>query len=344
MFTIIVIFLSLINNFCLSFSPQHVTLSAYLNEKALDSNLIDLITACSSACATISERLSTLPIQSCTEYVDIDRGINVQGEEQKAMDVISNNIFKNCVQEYAAALASEEEDDIIPGNGTKYEIAFDPLDGSSNVDVNAATGSIFGISPFISMDKSFTSSGRSLVAAGYSVYSSSTELVISLGPSGSLGACGFTLDIHSKEWILTREKLSCPLQGAYYSLNEGREPDWPDGLKKWVHDAKRGQTPSGTTYSSRYICSLCADVHRTIIKGGWAGNPRPHLRLLYEGAPLSHVVEACGGRGSDGTQDLLDIIPKSLHHRTSVFIGSKQDIDELESYGNIRQSAKSYKQ
>lgn len=142
MFTIILIFLSLYNC-CLSFSPQHVTLSAYLNEKALDPNLIDLITACSSACATISGRLSTLPIQSGTEYVGIDRDINVQGEEQKAMDVISNNIFKNCVQEYAAALASEEEAEIIPGNGTKYEIAFDPLDGSSNLDVNAATGSIF---------------------------------------------------------------------------------------------------------------------------------------------------------------------------------------------------------
>jgi fructose-1,6-bisphosphatase I len=201
-----------------------------------------------------------------------------------------------------------------------------------------------GISPFVSIDKAFSTSGRSLVAAGYSVYSSSTELVISLGPSGSLGACGFTLDVITKEWILTRENLACPQQGGYYSLNEGREPDWPQGLRKWVNDAKRGQTPSGTTYSSRYICSLCADVHRTIIKGGWAGNPRPHLRLLYEAAPLSHVIEACGGRGSDGTQDLLDIVPESLHHRISVFIGSKNDIDELESYGNTRQNAKSYTQ
>lgn len=124
-------------------SGQYITLSAYLNEKSLDPNLIELIKACSCACAEISIRLSTLPIRSCTEYADVGRGMNIQGEEQKAMDVISNDIFKKCVQDHVGSLASEEEDEIIQGNGNKYEIAFDPLDGSSNLDVNAATGSIF---------------------------------------------------------------------------------------------------------------------------------------------------------------------------------------------------------
>merc|ERR1712238_478170 len=114
------------------------------------------------------------------------------------------------------------------------------------------------------------------------------------------------------------------------------EPDWPDGLRRWIHDAKRGLTPSKTKYSSRYVCSLCADVHRTILKGGWAGNPRPHLRLLYEAAPLAHVVEGCGGRGSDGVKNLLDVTAPplvgggggsrggggGLHHRVPVFLGS----------------------
>lgn len=195
------------------------------------------------------------------------------------------------------------------------------------------------------------SDGRKLVAAGYSVYSSSTEFVLSLGPSGLHGCAGFTLDqsIFHKGYsdlvecfILSRPDMKCPSNGPYYSLNDGREPDWPNGLRQWIHDAKRGKTKSQTVFSSRYICSLCADVHRTLIKGGWAGNPRPHLRLLYEASPLAHVVEACGGRGSDGVRNLLDIQPKSLHDRTSVFIGSINDIFELESYGDVQQGVTTY--
>lgn len=143
--------------------------------------------------------------------------------------------------------------------------------------------------------------------------------------------------------ILSRPYIKCPEKGCFYSLNDGREPDWPEGLRKWIHDAKRGKTPSGTIYSSRYVCSLCADVHRTFIKGGWAGNPRPHLRLLYEAAPLAHIAQGCGAKGSDGTQNLLDIKPKGLHDRTCVFIGSICDILELESYGDVQQSKKIYK-
>jgi len=140
---------------------------------------------------------------------------------------------------------------------------------------------------------------------------------VSLGESGSMGAAGFTLIYQdtmlkssnssrsnegAKCFILSRKDIKCPNHGPYYSLNEGREPDWPEGLKTWIHDAKRGKTPCGTIFSARYVCSLCADVHRTLLKGGWAGNPRPHLRLLYEGAPLAHCAEACGGKGSDGVR------------------------------------------
>lgn len=136
--------------------------------------------------------------------------------------------------------------------------------------------------------------------------------------------------------------MMCPSNGPYYSLNEGREPDWPHGLRQWIYDAKRGQTPLKTTFSSRYICSLCADFHRTLIKGGWAGNPRPHLRLLYEALPLAHIVEACGGKGSDGVQNLLDLSPSTLHERCCVFLGSIDVINDLESYGDIQQGTKRY--
>merc|ERR1711879_672102 len=104
---------------------------------------------------------------------------------------------------------------------------------------------------------------------------------------------GYTLDVaNGREFVLTQPTICCPLHGPYYSLNDAREPDWPPGLKRWVHDAKRGKTPSGTKFSARYVCALVADVHRTMLRGGWAGNPRPHLRLLYEAAPLAFVAEA----------------------------------------------------
>ncbi len=182
--------------------------------------------------------------------------------------------------------------------------------------------------------------------------------MLSLGDSGSDGCSSFTLDQRAlynlnssgklenisiaECFILSRYNMQCPTNGPYYSLNDGREPDWPKGLQRWIKDAKRGHTPSKTVFSSRYICSLCADVHRTLIKGGWAGNPRPHLRLLYEASPLAHVVEACGGKGSNGVQNLLDIEPLGLHDRTCVFIGSLNDILELESYGDVQQIATKY--
>jgi len=339
--------------------PDQTSLPLFLQQQNIDDKLSQVICAAARACADISQELSRLPISSSRQSNQKSpKGgeTNVQGEVQKPMDVIANDIFIHEVIDYVGVMASEEEEHVIEGKLmdfdriNAYEIAFDPLDGSSNLDVSVPTGTIFGIAPFSSEKKSpFTSSGRSLCAAGYAVYSSSVELVISLGQSGELGAHGFTLDplLKSEEgkdydFILTRPNMLCQEMGAFYSLNDGREPDWPDGLKRWVHDAKRGKTPSATVYSSRYICSLCADFHRTLIKGGWCGNPRPHLRLLYEAAPLSHIAEACGGRGSDGQTDLLDILPNGLHDRTPVFIGSIRDIDELVSYGDIQQGAKSY--
>lgn len=340
-----------------------ITLTQYLKQKELDDEISEVICAVASACVDISKELSRLPIHNARNSVKTD-SINVQGEVQKGMDIIANRIFLNEVSHTVAALASEEEEGVIygkpnsdmPNSGNmqktemKYEIAFDPLDGSSNLDVSVPTGTIFGISPHTA-DKPFSSSGRAIIAAGYTVYSSSIELVISLGLSGSKGAAGFTLDPtlllnNSTEkaacFVLSRPNLICPPNGPYYSLNDGREPDWPEGLRKWIYDAKRGLTPSGTIFSARYICSLCADVHRTLIKGGWAGNPRPHLRLLYEAAPLAHVAEACGGRGSNGVKNLLDIKPAKLHERVPVFIGSKNDVKELEEYGDVQQGISTY--
>jgi len=339
------------------------TLPQYLEQQNIDQELSEVICQAAISCIEISHHLANLPI---TSFLNRDMNVescktNVQGETQKPMDVIANGIFINNLKNSVGALASEEEVDIILGVASSsnttfsYEIAFDPLDGSSNLDVSVPTGSIFGIAPYV-VDKPFSSPGRKLVAAGYAVYSSSLEFVISLTNGSDSFAAGFTLANQNllqscginqesnvaARFVLSRPNMQCPRQGSYYSLNEGREPDWPEGLKRWVRDAKRGSLPSGQVYSSRYICSLCADVHRTLLKGGWAGNPRPHLRLLYEAAPLAHIAEACGGKGSDGVRNILDIVPIGLHDRTCVYIGSINDVKELEDYGDVQQSAKTY--
>lgn len=340
-----------------------VDLSSYLRsmEDQLGSELCEVVSCVANACENISMELARQPLNSLRlEENDgsDDVRTNVQGEKQAKMDVLSNHIFKSHLEGEVAAMASEEEADVIPGlrKDKQYSIAFDPLDGSSNLDTSIPTGTIFSISPH-TPDTPFSSSGRSIVAAGYALYSSSTHFVLSLGPSGSLGAVCFTLDPRrqrgslldsdidaqsSSSFVLTRSPIVCPIHGPYYSLNDAREPDWPDGLRAWIHDAKRGSTPSGTTFSARYVCSLVADVHRTLLKGGWAGNPRPHLRLLYEAAPLAHVAEACGGKGSDGVRNLLDVLPRSLHDRVCVFVGSVGDVNELEEYGDVQQTPRRY--
>lgn len=378
----------------------------------IDSDLRDVMVSVARSCAEISYRLTTHALDNTEGSIST---VNVQGEKQKEMDLIANDIFIRNLRPFVAAMASEEEENVIFGHinldlyvndvgvdennsysddsnknadrssekneedARFYEIAFDPLDGSSNLDVNLPTGSIFGIAPYTcehneqattterEETRPFSKPGSSLVAAGYALYSSSTELVISFGND----VVGFTLDpnrlqqspfsktsttasavtdeeddddencdvvvLAEDAFLLSRERIICPTHGPYYSLNEARENDWSDPLKQWIKHAKLGQTTTGTRYSSRYVCSLCADFHRTLLLGGWAGNPRKHLRLLYEAAPLAFLVKAAGGKGSDGTMDLLDILPVGLHDRVCVFLGSKCDINDLLSYGDVRQ-------
>ena len=185
--------------------------------------------------------------------------------------------------------------------------------------------------------------GSDLVGAGYVMYSSSTELVFAAassgGGGGGSGVHGFTLDPSSKQYLLTRQNIRVPTRGPFYSLNEGKSNDWPPALKSYIEDMKRGTGQvAGNKMSSRYVCSLVADVHRTMLYGGWCGNPRSHLRYLFEAAPLAFLFEKAGGAASDGVSDLLDLEPnKGLHHRLPVFLGSRGDIDELRRYGDVRQ-------
>eukprot|EP00667_Euglena_gracilis_P004548 EG_transcript_4570 len=270
--------------------------------------------------------------------------VNVQGEEQKQMDVISNDILKDALADtgLVGVVASEEEDTpvTLPAATPRYAVAFDPLDGSSNIDCSLPTGTIFSIYDTGAAPDSFSFLGPMdrLLISGYALYSSSTSLVITCGKGTHL----FTLDPEKGQFVLTKAHITVPTRGPFYSLNDGRSFDWPEGLQRYIADIKQGKGQWGKKYGARYVCSLVADIHRTLLYGGWAGNPRPHLRLLFESAPLSYVLEQAGGAGSDGKGRILGTTLTALHQRSPLFAGSAADVAELESYGDVQQGAQKY--
>lgn len=242
-------------------------------------------------------------------------------------------------------MASEEDDS--PVWLTKdgpYVVTFDPLDGSRNIDASIPTGTIFGIYNCLKelddglpieekASLNVLQSGARLLAAGYALYSSATMLCISVGS----GTHGFTLDRSIGEFVLTHPGIIIPSRGQIYSVNDARYFDWPEGLKRYIDTIRQGKGENPKKYSARYICSLVADFHRTLLYGGIAMNPRDHLRLVYEANPLSFLVEQAGGSGSDGKRRILEIQPAKLHQRLPLFLGSSADISELEGYGDIQQ-------
>lgn len=263
--------------------------------------------------------------------------LNVQGEDQKLMDVYADDIMTSMLSGHGrvCAIVSEERPEpVIVDDAAPYVVVHDPLDGSSNIDSNVSIGTIFGVfrredttSP--PTDADWLRPGRDLVAAGYVLYGTSTMMVYSTGQ----GVHAFTLDPAVGEFLLTWSDLRFPDEPAYYSLNLASAPQWEIGMAKFVDWLNRGDTPD---LSQRYIGSAVADFHRNLLHGGVFGYPgevdRPEgkLRLMYEGAPLAFLAEEAGGRGSDGYRDLLDIIPTDIHQRTPVFVGDKRLVDRLE--------------
>jgi fructose-1,6-bisphosphatase I len=232
-------------------------------------------------------------------------------------------------------MASEEDEGIIPIPDKypkgKYMVAFDPLDGSSNIDVNVTIGTIFGIYRRVSpvgeaCNLDFLQPGRNLVAAGYVVYGSSTMLVYTTGR----GVNGFTLDPSVGEFILSHPDIMIPKAGKIYSANEGNWNKWDEPTRRYITDLR--DCPD-RTYSARYIGSLVADFHRNLLKGGVflypqdKKNPKGKLRLLYEAIPLSFIINQAGGKAVDGEQDILDIVPESVHQRIPLIIGSETEVD-----------------
>ncbi|GBE18272.1 fructose-1,6-bisphosphatase class 1 [archaeon BMS3Abin16] len=257
--------------------------------------------------------------------------VNVQGEEVQKLDEMSNSLLIQHLSDSGQfyGLASEELDEaVFPENGAegRYVISFDPLDGSSNIDVNVNIGTIFSIHKVVSgNEEDFLQEGSLQVAAGYVVYGSSTMLVYSTGR----GVNGFTLDPSVGMFLLSHPNIRIPEKGGIYSINEGNYTMWDSRLKKYIDTLKARGT------KARYIGSMVADVHRTLIKGGVFAYPADSknksgkLRLLYEASPMGFLIEQAGGRATTGVEDILKVKPKSLHQRVPVFLGSSGDIGEL---------------
>lgn len=267
-------------------------------------------------------------------------------DKPKPLDIVANEIILSSLKNSGkvAVMASEEDDaPVWLADDGPFVVVLDPLDGSRNIDASIPTGTIFGIYKRLEeLDHLPTDekaslnslqSGTKLIASGYVLYSSATILCTSFGS----GTHAFTLDHSTGDFILTHPNIKIPSRGQIYSVNDARYFDWPEGLRKYIDTVRQGKGKHPKKYSARYICSLVADFHRTLLYGGIAMNPRDHLRLVYEANPLSFLAEQAGGLGSDGKVRILSLQPVKLHQRLPLFLGSPDDIAELESYGNVQQ-------
>lgn len=272
--------------------------------------------------------------------------MNVQGEEVKKLDVFANNQFMGVLRHgiSCAGIGSEELDDIVVfddevSNQSKYVCLFDPLDGSSNIDVNVSIGTIFSVFRRVSelgkpaTHADFLQQGNKQVAAGYVIYGSSTMLVYAT----RRGVNGFTLDQSIGEFTLSHPDIQCPDTGKIYSVNHGNYFQYEDNVKKYITSCQQKTKATGGPYTQRYIGSMVADVHRNLIKGGifmypgTTDKPKGKLRLLYECNPFAFIIEKAGGKATDGKQRILDIQPTEVHQRTPLFIGSRLMMEELEN-------------
>jgi fructose-1,6-bisphosphatase I len=264
--------------------------------------------------------------------------INVQGESVQRLDEFANNEFMAVLQRgvSCAGIASEELDEFVAFNEelcnqSKYVVVMDPLDGSSNIDVNISIGTIFGVfrrksakgTPCVAED--FLQKGESLVAAGYIIYGSSTMLVYAT----RRGVNGFTLDPSIGEFTLSHPDMRCPEEGKIYSVNHGNFFAYSEKVQKYIDGCQRKKNSEGGPYSQRYTGSMVADMHRNILKGGiflypgTTSNPNGKLRLVYECNPFSFIMEVAGGVATEGKQRILQLTPSSLHQRIPFFAGSK---------------------
>jgi fructose-1,6-bisphosphatase I len=318
-------------------NTDNILFEDWLNEFA-DDELADVLRRIVISCKTIAGFIRRAAIDHLYGSTTI---INHQLEEVKTLDVVANNQFIMNLKKskYVSAMISEEDFAVIKTNNEsgRFFVTFDPLDGSSNIDVNVNIGSIFGV--YLTDGENYLKPGKEMIAAGYALYGSSTMLVLSLGKRVD----GFCLNETNGEFVLTSPNIKIPTEADIYSVNEGNYEMWDESLVEMIKyikstDAKNKKKP----FSQRYIGSMVADVHRTLIYGGLfmypassnapAGpnGPGGKLRYLYEVAPMSFIIEMAGGKSMiDSNTSALDYIPKALHQRTPIFLGSPKSMDYI---------------
>jgi fructose-1,6-bisphosphatase I len=332
---------------------KRISLTQHLIEEqrlhnTIPSELRLLIEVVSRACKTISHAVSKGALGDVLGAASTE---NVQGEIQKKLDIISNEILLQANEwgGHLAAMASEEMESFhpIPNRYPKgeYLLLFDPLDGSSNIDVNVTIGTIFSVlkAPEGMLEPSeqdFLQAGTKQVAAGYAVYGPQTMLVLTTGK----GVNCFTLDREMGSWVMTQRDIKIPTDTAEYSINASNARHWFPPVRRYIDELEQGKTgPRGKNFNMRWIASMVADVHRILSRGGIFMYPadardpgKPgKLRLMYEANPMSLIIEQAGGAATDGQRRILDIQPTDLHQRVAVFLGSKSEVERVTSFHQV---------
>ena len=333
-------------------AQQKISLTRYLVEQQRADGLIPgqlrlLLEVVARACKSISMAVNKGDLGGVLGSAESE---NVQGEVQKKLDIIANEVLIEANEwgGHLAAMASEEMETIhpIPNRYPKgeYLLLFDPLDGSSNIDVNVSIGTIFSVlkAPHKEggqavTEADFLQPGSSQVVAGYAVYGPQTMLVLTVGA----GVAVFTLDREQGAWVLTNDNLQIPADTKEFSINMSNMRHWDTPVKRYIDDCLAGEEgPLAKNYNMRWIASMVADVHRLLTRGGifmypWdkrEPNKPGKLRLMYEANPMSFIVEQAGGRAITGTERIMDIQPDQLHQRVSVVLGSRNEVDRVKSY------------
>jgi fructose-1,6-bisphosphatase I len=329
---------------------KRISLTQHLIEEQRLHNTIPaelrlLIEVVARACKTISHAVGKGALGEVLGSADSE---NVQGEVQKKLDIISNDILLQANEwgGHLAAMASEEMETIHPIPNRypmgEYLLLFDPLDGSSNIDVNVSIGTIFSVlkapaGMAAPTEAAFLQPGSQQVAAGYAVYGPQTVLVLTTGN----GVQSFTLDREMGSWVMTQREAKIPEDTKEYAINASNSRHWFAPVKRYVEEMNAGKTgPRGKDFNMRWIASMVADVHRILTRGGIFMYPadardpdKPgKLRLMYEANPMAFIVEQAGGAATNGNQRILDIQPESLHQRVAVFLGSKNEVDLVTGY------------
>ena len=313
-------------------SDQRLTLAEHLIAKKLPSaGLGDVIGAIALATKAIAHKVRRARLQDVLGEVGSD---NIHGEAQQKLDVLSNELILQCLSRCPSVgvCASEEEDEPVLvrplSDGGRFCVVFDPLDGSSNIDVAVSVGTIFSVLPNTGDTNGVLQRGDQQLAAGYVVYGSSSLMALTTGDGVDL----YVLDPDLGDYVLVAEGLTIPAKKKIYSLNEAYSPDFPQGYRDYLDFAH------GAGYSSRYIGSMVGDVHRTLLKGGvflyppTTKAPAGKLRLLYEGNPMSMIIEQAGGAATTGDGRILQVDPEELHQRTPVVLGSPEEVDCVLKY------------